>query len=220
MDILLFLQPLDCHTTWQHLGIAGRPGCVTFRQSIESAAHLRRFAGRTDSRPCARSMARKLGSPIIPWPLPNLATRVPAQLRILVSRLGSARSALEFPHGVSGVVQGVLRHLHFTRMAPECFPAATFCKQGSARCVVAVRDKTQPHSVRYAPVIGSAFGTSPMFALYVASWRNTAMPRNFSQDGVGLALTTFLHLAEVSCGVFRSVTCAGMRGPSVQQPPS
>jgi hypothetical protein len=77
-------------------------------------------------------------------------------------------------------------------MALECFPAAAFSTQKSRVCTIHVRDKTRPHSVLYvlyALAPGSAFATSSMSALYVASCRNTATLRSLSQDGVRLTLT-------------------------------
>jgi hypothetical protein len=71
-------------------------------------------------------------------------------------------------------------------MALECFTAAAFSTQKSRVCAIHVRDKTRPYSVLYALAPGSAFATSSMSALYVASCRNTATLRSLSQDGVRL----------------------------------
>src|SRR5215472_1922075 len=139
--------------------------------------------------PCARSIACKLGSPIILWPLPKPATPAPGQRRILVPPLSSDHSAVGFPR-VGRLCYSACSLPALPRKAPEGLPAIAFSGQKNTRCANCARDKTRPHSVRYAPVLGSTSATSPASALYVASSRNTATLGNLWQDGVRLTLTS------------------------------
>src|SRR6202040_3277609 len=129
-----------------------------------------------------RSMACKLGSPITPLSPPPPATPAHVQHRIQAAPLGFAHSAIGFQPRHQ-MARFRLPALPETSLA--YLPATASSRRKNMACTDRAHGRTSSPSARYAHVLGSVFATSSMPSLYVWSWRNFAVRRNVSQDGVG-----------------------------------
>jgi len=141
--------------------------------------------------PCARSIACKLGSPIILRPLPPRAVLAHAPRRIPSSRSGSGRSSIGFQHPHRRTCSVSAPSLALPGNSSACPAVAVSSRQKSTAGTNRAHGKTHSPSVRYVPARTPAFATLPMLSLIVASCHIIAMSRGLSQDGVRLALTVF-----------------------------
>jgi len=141
--------------------------------------------------PCPRSIACKLGSPIILRTLPPRAVLAHAPRRIPSSRSGSGRSSIGFQHPHRRTCSVSAPSLTLPGNSSACPAVAVSSRQKSTAGTNRAHGKTHSPSVRYVPARTPAFATLPMLSLIVASCHIIAMSRGLSQDGVRLALTVF-----------------------------
>ncbi len=151
----------------------------TFRQAVESAAHVRRFAGHPDPR-SLRTIHR-----LQTWQPDHSAASTTTNnartcsasnpgITIRLRPFCSRTSIHEPPDKLAGTPTLALQ-----RISPTCFPAAVFSTSRNAARTTSALGRTSPHSSRSASVRKSVCATSSMHFcfVFVASSRNFAMRR-------------------------------------------
>jgi hypothetical protein len=139
--------------------------------------------------PCARSIACRLGSPITPPPPLPLATPAHVRHRILASPPDFGRSLIGFQHSNRRTRSAHARRLALPGTLLACLPPIASSTRRSMVGTNCARGKMLALSVRYGFARKPAFATSSTPSLSACSHRNIAVPREYLQDAVRLALT-------------------------------